>query len=73
MDKNKMKNIAAAVIAMVVVSGLIIFAYDSGKRVGASSVSSIEQAEPNAWTEAGVFETAQSGADAPAETDAQGV
>ena len=43
MDKNQMKNKAAAVLAMLVACGLIIFAYDSGKQVGASSVIGIEQ------------------------------
>ncbi len=43
MDKKNIRNIAAAVLAIVVVCGLIIFAYDSGKRAGASSVNSIEQ------------------------------
>ena len=37
-----MKNKATAVIAMIVVCGMFIFAYDSGKKVGASSVIGIE-------------------------------
>lgn len=45
MNKNKMKKLAAAVLAVMVVCGLIIFAYDSGKRVGASSVSGTVQQE----------------------------
>ncbi len=48
MDKKKIKNIAAAALAVVIVCGLIIFAYDSGKQAGASG---IEQQASDAGTE----------------------
>ena len=60
MDKNQMKNKAAAVLAMLVACGLIIFAYDSGKQVGASSVIGIEQqAIQSTSAEQGTEETTQ--------------
>ena len=66
-NKKQMKNIAAAVIAMVVVSGLVIFAYDGGKRVGASSVVVIEQqVGQSALTEQSVNETAQAASETQA-------
>ena len=51
MNKNKLKNIASAVLAMIVISGLIIFAYDSGKRAGESSLSTAQQQAQEAGTE----------------------
>ena len=39
METKKTKKIIAAVLAVVLVCGLVIFAYDSGKRAGAGSVS----------------------------------
>ena len=61
MDNNRVKNTVAAVIAMVAISGLIIFAYDGGKRAGASSVSSsIEQQDK---TEQSANETTQTASD----------
>ena len=53
MSKNKIKNIAAAVLAVVVVSGMVLFAYDSGKQAGASSVIGIEQQEQTAEANTG--------------------
>ena len=65
MDKNKKKNKAAAVLAIVVACGLIIFAYDSGKRAGVNSVISIEQqAVQNPSTEQSTAETSQAESDA---------
>ena len=54
MDKKKAKKILAVVLAVVLVSGAVIFAYDSGKRAGASSVSSIEQQEQTAAGDIGI-------------------
>ena len=43
MDKNKIKRTILVVMVIVVVSTLVIFAFESGKRIGISSVSIIEQ------------------------------
>ena len=53
MDTKKQKKIVAAVLAVVLVCGLIIFAYDSGKRAGTSSVSGTEQQEQTAEANTG--------------------
>ena len=50
-NKIEMKKIAAAVLAMVLVCGLVIFAYDSGKRAGESSLSSAQRQAEEAGTE----------------------
>ena len=51
MSKNKIKNIVVVVLAVVVVSGMVLFAYDSGKQAGASSVSTIAQQTSETGTE----------------------
>ena len=53
MEKNRIKNTAAAVLAVAAISGSLIFAYDSGKRAGASSVSTIEQQTQTSSSDSG--------------------
>lgn len=45
MDKKQIKNIISVVVALAVVCGIVVFAYNSGKKVGAESVSIVEPEE----------------------------
>ena len=54
MDTKKQKKIAASVLTVVLVCGLVIFAYDSGKRAGVSSVSGTEQQAQTAAEDIGI-------------------
>ena len=45
MDKKQIKNIISVVVALAVVCGIVVFAYNSGKKVGVESVSTVEPEE----------------------------